>query len=589
MALTGKKMDKLLTQNLNRLWSSLIIDEFIKNSITHFYLSPGMRNAPLIAALTHFQNFTPYLKIIVCMDERAAAYRALGFSKATGLPAVILCTSGSAMANYFPAIVEAKKSNLPLIVLSADRPTELTFCDDNQTIDQVKFFGDYVQGEMSLGVPSEDISPLALTSTLSNLIHKSLFPQKGPVHFNCAFREPLEDTFLPIDSHYKELARIQIARSGPSTRYLALETAPSKEALQVVADILKQSQNGLLVIGSLNPYESTTDVESFAKLLKWPVYFDVSSSLKYAFNLNDGSIPTFDHPELQAALIARPPDTVFHIGGRLTSKHYYSFLKNVPEINLVTLNLNKEKEDPSHHTKLRINAHINSTLKQLHSLLKDSALVSSALSLNLESFTREKIKLIDQSPLSYPAVSKFIIDNIKDGSILYIGNSTVVRSFDAYFSYDVKKKLTIATNRGASGIEGFIASAAGFIDGALKEVYLIVGDVAFIHDLNSLLFLKNITVPLKIILINNDGGGIFTLMPIHKEKAVLDLITSPHGQKFDKIASAFNLDYLAVYSREEMNAKFNELEKKQHHCLMEVFIDHDVNKSVYDQLKTIKS
>jgi len=582
-------MEKLLTNNLNRLWSALIIDEFIKNSITHFYLSPGMRNAPLIAALTHFQQFYPEIKIFVCMDERAAAYRALGFSKASGKPAVILCTSGSALANYFPAIVEAKKSNLPLIVLSADRPSELTFCDDNQTIDQVKFFGGYVQGEMGLGTPSEDISPLALTSSLSNLIHKSLFPQKGPVHFNCAFREPLEDTISAIDSEYVKLARIQISRHGASTRYLSLETAPSKDSLQAVAEILKQSKNGLLVIGSLNPYESTAEVEAFVRLLKWPVYFDVSSSLKYTFNLNDGSIPTFDHPELQAALIKNPPDTVFHIGGRLTSKHYYSFLKSVPEINLVTLNLNKEKEDPSHHTKLRINAHINSTLKQLHSLLKDIPLVSSALALDLESFTRDKIKLIDQSPLSYPALSKYIIDHIKNESILYIGNSTVVRSFDAYFSYDVRKKLTIATNRGASGIEGFIASAAGFVDGAQKEVYLIVGDVAFIHDMNSLLFLKTLNLPLKIILINNDGGGIFTLMPIQNEKAVLDLITSPHGQKFNKIAEAFNLDYIAVNDRSELDQKFKELENKRHHCLMEVFIDHDINKGVYDQLKTIKS
>lgn len=581
-------MQKLLTNNINRLWSSLIVDEFCKNNITHFYLSPGMRNAPLIAALAHFQQFSKELKLIVCMDERAAGYRALGFTKATGRPAVLLCTSGSAMANYFPAVVEAKKSNLPLIILSADRPTELTFCDDNQTIDQIKFFGDYIQGEMGLGVPTEAISPLALTSSLSNLIHKSLFPQKGPVHFNCAFREPLEDTSVEIASDYVELARIQINRSGPSTKYLSLETAPSAESLQEVAGELARSKSGLLVIGSLNPYESTAEVEAFVKLLKWPVYFDVSSSLKYSFNLNDQALPTFDHPELQDALINNPPDTVFHIGGRLTSKHYYSFLKKVPEINLITLSLNKEKEDPSHHTKVRINAHINSTLAQLNTILKNKTLESKPLTLNLESFTRQKIKLIDESPLSYPLVSKTIIDQIKDNSVLYIGNSTVVRSFDAYFSHEIRKNITVATNRGASGIEGFIASSCGFIDGTQKEVYLVVGDVAFIHDLNSLLFLKELKTPLKIILVNNDGGGIFTLLPIQKEKNVLDYITSPHGQKFEAITKAFGIDYLAVNKAIELKTKFAQLQASTNHCLMEIFVDHTTNKTVYDQLKTIK-
>lgn len=581
-------MEKLLTQNINRVWSSLIVDEFIKNNITHFYLSPGMRNAPLIAALAHFQEFTPALQIILCMDERAAAYRALGYTKATGLPAVLLCTSGTAMANYMPAVVEAKKSNLPLIILSADRPSEMTFCDDNQTIDQIKFFGDFIQGEMALGAPSVEINPLALTSSLSNLIHKSLFPQKGPVHLNSPFREPLEDTIVKIPEDYLMLAKIQINRTGPSTRYVELETRPNKNTLQEIAGILENSRTGLLVIGSLATYESGLVVEEFVKKLGWPCYFDVSSSLKYAFNLNDDALPTFDHPEFQQELIKNPPETVFHIGGRLTSKHYYSFLKQVPTVNLITLSQNKEKEDPSHHTKIRLNAHINSTLESLMANFTEKKLGKKKLPLDFEAFTKSKIKLIDNGPLAYPGISKTIIDHINDGSILYIGNSTVVRSFDAYFSYDNRKKLTVATNRGVSGIEGFIASSAGFIDGSQKEVYLVIGDVAFIHDLNSLYFLKNLKIPLKIILVNNDGGGIFTLLPISKEKKVMDYITSPHGQTFDKIAEAFGLSYTRVSKREELLPEFMNLQNKNHHCLMEIIINHQTNKEVYDLLKTIK-
>ncbi len=441
-------MEKLLSQNINRIWSSLIIDEFQKNKITQFYLSPGMRNAPLIAALVHLQKINTKINICLCIDERGASYRALGYSKATGLPAVLICTSGTAMANYMPAVVEAKKSNLPLIVLSADRPAELTFCDDNQTIDQTKFFGDFIQGQMNLGSPTIEISPLAMTSSLSNLIHKSLFPQKGPVHFNCAFREPLEDTLVAVPAEYLELAKIQIERSGPSTKYVNLETTPDKSSIDEIAEILKNSKTGLLVIGSLAPYESTDVVREFVKKLNWPTYFDVSSSLKYTFNLSDGALPTFDHPEFQADLIKNPPETVFHIGGRLTSKHYYSFLKKVPKINLMTLSLNLEKEDPSHHTKIRINSHINSTLESIMLRFDGMKLPKKTLSLDFETFTKAKIKLIDEGSLAYPSISKMIIDNIPDNSTLYIGNSTVVRTFDASFHMKIEKTsmwpLTVA-------------------------------------------------------------------------------------------------------------------------------------------------
>ncbi len=581
-------MEKLLSQNINRIWSSLIIDEFVKNGITQFYLSPGMRNAPLIAAMVHLQKFDKKIEIVLCIDERGASYRALGYSKATGKPAVLICTSGTAMANYMPAVVEAKKSNLPLIVLSADRPAELTFCDDNQTIDQTKFFGDFIQGQMNLGSPTIEISPLAMTSSLSNLIHKSLFPQKGPVHFNCAFREPLEDTVIPVPADYLSLAKIQIERTGPSTRYVNLETTPSKSAVTEIAELLKNSKTGLLVVGSLAPHESTATVQEFVKLLNWPTYFDVSSSLKYAFNLNDGALPTFDHPEFQADLVNNPPETVFHIGGRLTSKHYYSFLKKVPQINLITLSLNLEKEDPSHHTKIRLNSSINSTLESIMGYFDGMKLPKKTLALDFEAFTKSKIKLIDDGPLAYPSISKIIIDHIPDNSTLYIGNSTVVRTFDAYFSYDNRKNIKVATNRGVSGIEGFIASTAGYIDGSQKETYLIVGDVAFIHDLNSLLFLKDIKTPMKIIVVNNDGGGIFTLLPINKEKSVLDYISSPHGQNFKKTAESFGIDYVGVSNRSEFLEAFKSMQTKNHHTIMEVFFDHEINKGVYDQLRTIK-
>jgi 2-succinyl-5-enolpyruvyl-6-hydroxy-3-cyclohexene-1-carboxylate synthase len=584
-------MNKLLDQNINRIWSSLIIDEILKNNIDTFYLSPGMRNAPLIAALVHLKQFYPTLTIHLCVDERAASYRALGYSKATSKPSVLICTSGTAMANYMPAVIESKKSNLPLIIISADRPSELTFCDDNQTIDQTKFYGQFIQGELNLGAPSIDISPLAMTSSLSNLIHKALYPQMGPVHFNCPFREPLEDTVTSIPLEYKKLAENQILRKGPSTEYLKLETRLSENALIKLKDEIIKVKTGLLIIGSLGANEDKEVIKSFIKHLNWPTYFDVSSSLKYEFNLNKESpivnFPTFDHPEVQEDLLRDPPDTIIHIGGRLTSKHYYTYLKQVPGINLITISLNKEKEDPSHHTKIRVNADIASTLQDLIKII-GTYHYQSKLNISFDQFALKKIDIINKGPLSFPKISKTIIDHIKNQSILYLGNSTAVRSFDSYFSYENKKEITIATNRGVSGIEGFMAGATGLIDGLKKEVYLVIGDITFIHDLNSLYFLKQIKIPLKIILINNFSGGIFTLLPIHKEKDVLNYVASPHDIKFENAAKLVDIKYLSVNHEDELKSKFLELQNLNEHALLEIFLDNDINKSVYDQLRTIK-
>lgn len=170
-------------------------------------------------------------------------------------------------------------------------------------MDQIKLYGDYIQGELNLGAPSEDISPLALTSSISNLIHKALFPQKGPVHFNIPFREPLEAIEREINKDYLELAGLQINRSDASTKYVSINTIPTKNEIESIANTLASTKKGLLVIGSLNPYDDVSPVREIIKSLNWTTYFDVSSSLKFEFNLLENALPTFDHPEIQAELI----------------------------------------------------------------------------------------------------------------------------------------------------------------------------------------------------------------------------------------------------------------------------------------------
>lgn len=586
-------MDK--ANNINRLHSKIIVDELIKNGITQFYISPGMRNAPLIAAISDQKEKNSRCHYEICIDERAGAYRALGYAKATGRPAVLVCTSGTALANYFPAVIEASKSKLPLFIISCDRPIELVLSDDNQTIDQTKIFGSFVQGQISLEAPHTLMPPRALASAISNLVYKMSFPQMAPVHLNLPFRSPLENTELPIDSNYQSEAENIFNNSLPATRYTTPQIDLDVDSIFEMAQLLKSSQRGMLAIGGLPPYLDKSVLIEFVEKLNFPTYFDVGSSLKYLFPIPSQAIPTFDHPEFQEELLKNPPDLVFHIGDRITSSQYYTAIKHAPKTQVISLNQSREKEDPAHVVGLKINAPIISTIKKLLAIIEENKSLHFAqnkfYSLNefKEKMARKKIEYINQAALSYPVVTKTIIENIEENAFLYIGNSTAIRSFDAFFSMDLRKHLTIAVNRGVSGIEGAIASAVGAMDGIKKDVYLALGDISLMHDLNSLYFLKNLPYALKIIVINNKGGGIFTLLPIAQEKNVLDIITSPHEESFELIAKSFQLPYFEVSNKETLKEQFLEFANLKTSAIMEINVSHNINKEVYDFLKTIKN
>jgi 2-succinyl-5-enolpyruvyl-6-hydroxy-3-cyclohexene-1-carboxylate synthase len=237
---------------------------------------------------------------------------------------------------------------------------------------------------------------------------------------------------------------------------------------------------------------------------------------------------------------------------------------------------------------MRVNGNIHSIVDELTKLLQQSPIRPHRLPCNFKNFIENKRKIIEDAPLSYPSISKMVIESLIDSSILYIANSTAVRSFDSYCSTSARKQFSVATNRGVSGIEGFIASACGYMDGIKKDVYLIVGDISLMHDLNSLYFLPGLENNLKIILINNFGGGIFTLLPISQEEEVLSLITSPHRENFKKIADNFNLHYLKVTEVSALSSALIELQNLKRHAILEIFVDHQLNKAVYDQLRTIK-
>lgn len=489
-------MKKLLDQNINRLWASLIIDELVKQGAEHFYCSPGMRNAPFLSVLSARND----VQLHSVIDERSAAFCALGQSKTSGIPSVLLCTSGTAAANYYPAIIEASKTNSPLIVLTADRPAHIVMVDDNQTIWQRNLFGQFCSPTIELGPPSESVSPAALTRAVSSLYLESI---NGPVHFNQSFDEPLDGTIQPIDENYLRQAEKIFNQSSPKTRKLKPITSLPSEILELI----EASTTPLLVIGGL---KHSLEKGPIRELINhWPglVNLDITSELKYEFPNNEKIIPSFDHPEVFQAISQTKPDLVVHLGARSTSKFLYRFLKANPPKELWNVSSSKHTHDPSFETTLDICICPAEFADALNTKL------SSERKFNFETgpWMQKKAELIESGPMSIPLVSKTLIENIPNESLLVIGNSTAIRSFDYYLSHDTSKSLSVISQRGASGIEGHISTALGVSHAQDKDVYLVLGDIAFMHDLNALALLSSVKRNIKIIVLNNRCGGIFHL------------------------------------------------------------------------------
>lgn len=569
---------KLLEENPNRLVSSLLIAELVKNGITHFYVSPGMRNAPLLSALKNNNK----AKIFLGIDERAQAYRAMGSTKASGIPSVLICTSGTAMLNYAPALAEAAKNKTSLIVLTADRPDELIWSDANQTMEQNDLYS-------RLGIPSwklpttDDHFPLrSFLSRVNLFIDQS---RSGtPIHFNIPFREPLDGKKVEISTERLSEARELFLAEKPQNQFLK-DSTPINYELEKY--FLKK--NGLLVIGELPPNTPREALKELVTQTKWPVFLDVLSGLKYDFSMSDGAIPTFDHPEVMEYFKKNKPEVVIHVGGRMTSKHYHRFLDENPEIEILHIsNKTGVNHSPLNAKYLREVAPDRWASQLIEHCHQDEQTAFDTTP--WIEFVAKKRELIENSQLCYPLISKTLIESLPEVCDLYVANSTVIRSFDSYAGFESYKDIRAIGHRGVSGIEGFMAATQGLRESSDHgPVVLVIGDVSFLHDLNSLALLEKEGRPLLIVLVNNYGGGIFSLLPLEKGEEILPLMSTPHEFIFEEIIKSFHHDYKKITDKSELKPAIEEFNQKTSGVqIIEVMVDNDNNTKVYQNLRTVR-
>lgn len=556
--------------NINRLWTGLLIDLLTKREHKHFFTSPGLRNAPILSSIVKNQNAISYSGI----DERAMAYRALGHAKATGKASVLVCTSGTALANYLPAVIEAYKTNIPLIIISADRPRRLVERGDNQSIEQTNIFGPFVRGELNLEAPTLDTSPQEFVDTLCRFLSDQTI--KAPVHINMPFDEPLDLSLDKTTDKYRE-----------ACAKVTLPTQIKKDGHEYELPKLETSRKTLIVVGPIPEYQDTAIIKKLIKSSKLPCLLDIGSGLKFSDIDNSMVLPSFEHPEIQQLLEENAPEQIIHVGGRLASKHYYSFLKNNAAVKLLLIGNEGHFTHPADSPTWEIKASIESFCEKA---LKENYLEKqSAYLFDGRHIIGKKEDIIENSNFSFPSISKSLVEIIPNHSALYLGNSTTIRSFDAFASTrDHKKEIKVLTHRGASGIEGLNAAALGFSEISKGLVTLVLGDISFMHDLNSLLMLKDLKIPLVIIVVNNKGGGIFRHLPIAKDTETLPLITTEHELNFKGLCSWLNINYKNVENISDFKSAYENFVKSESVCVIEASIDQEVNISVYNRLKTLK-
>ncbi|MCT7994437.1 2-succinyl-5-enolpyruvyl-6-hydroxy-3-cyclohexene-1-carboxylic-acid synthase [Laspinema olomoucense] len=545
-------------RNTNTVWASILAETFQRLGLTTAIVCPGSRSTPLtVAFATH-----PHIEAIPILDERSASFLALGQAKQTGKPVVLVCTSGTAGANFYPAIIEAKESRVPLLILTADRPPEMRDCHSGQTIDQIKLYGHYPNWQTELATPSLELKQLRyLRQTLIHAWEKTLFPVPGPVHLNLPFRDPLAPFPEPQAA---DLA----ATFQPEEFFTHLPPSPpSPLSPPSPPSPLQQWQNcqrGIIIAGIAqpqNPRDYCQAIAHLSKTLNWPVLAEGLSPLRNYADLNPYLISTYDFI-LRNPIIAEKltPEMAIQIGELPTSKTLRSWLETTQPLTFLVTESDRNL-DPLHGHTIPLRMAIDSLAASLNPIPPNP---SPTLYLqqwcNSERQTREKIDTTLSSipHLIEPKVAWLISQHLPPKTPLFIANSMPVRDIE-YFWKPGNRHIRPFVNRGANGIDGTLSTALGIAHRHQSSVML-TGDLALLHDTNGFLIRQYFQGHLTIILINNNGGGIFGMLPIAKfDPPFTEFFATPQNINFARLCACYDIEYQRIESWQQLQSLLNPL------------------------------
>jgi 2-succinyl-5-enolpyruvyl-6-hydroxy-3-cyclohexene-1-carboxylate synthase len=575
-----------LKYGVNHLWSQLVIEELVRCGVTTLCISPGSRSTPLVIAAAE----NPQARTVVHTDERGAAFYAMGYAKATGLPAALICTSGTAVANYFPAVIEASQSAVPILILSSDRPVELRDTRSPQTINQVNIFGDYVRWHFDLPAPDTALSPSFLLTTIDQAVYRAVRRPAGPVQINCQFREPLissqEEGYW--DQYLSVLDPWQKARR-PFTTYAKCQSVPSMEDLDRIGKMIDSSNNGLLIAGQLSAGTDKEAIIRLASKLGWPLLADINSGIRFVRSASVDARDVTAHYDLYLRMERFrkkfSPDLILHMGGMPVSKALNQYVEE-SHAEYVVINSHPFRQDPMFKVTQRIETNPGRFAKQLSERIRKSASGLTGIFSQAEEISRTVIRdsVMALDDITEWAASHIIFETAIEGSGIYLGNSLPVREADAFAACS-GKGLAIGCNRGANGIDGTIASGIGFAEGLNRPSTLLIGDLTVLHDINSLSLTKKIKAPVTVVVLNNDGGGIFSFLPVAKLTEYFETyFATPHGLKFRSAAELFGLPYESPESLSSFRSAYQRSIDSGSSSIIELHTKRDKNRAEHEMI-----
>lgn len=556
--------------NVNHLWGKLIVEELFRSGIDYFVICPGSRSTPLAIAVAENAE----CRKTVHFDERGAAFLALGYGKATRRPAAVICTSGTAAANFYPAVIEASQSRVPLIVLTADRPPELRDSGALQTIDQVKLFGSYARWFADLPTPSTEISPAYLLSTIAYAVAAASGNPAGPVHLNCMFRDPLAPLGeLKSYSEYLQPLASWLKCERPFTEYAIGSPQAATGDIARLAESLAAARRGVLVAGALTSSTDATAIVALAEHLDWPLLADVSSGVRFAGSAAPQIITQHDLYLRSEAITRRlEPDLILHLGAPPLSKSLQRYLTS-SEAELVIVDAAPLQLDPTHSAGKRLIAAPAIVAQALAEQLEMKPSPLLAAFQKLDEIAREQLseaalgKTADVHELS---IAESVLRSASENRAVFVASSMPLRLAEMA-AVAGGAAASVGANRGANGIDGTIATAIGFATGAGTPVTLLIGDLAALHDLNSLALLRNADQPVTIVCLNNDGGGIFSHLPVARIEAHFEeVFGTPHGRSLRAACDMFDVKYHAPKTLKDFTTVYRASLKSRKSALIEV-------------------
>lgn len=568
------------TAHNNLRWADLLVEECVRHGVDTFYAAPGSRSTPLIMAVSRH----PSAQLFIHVDERATAFMALGYGRATNRPAAWITTSGTALANGYPAIVEASMEAVPMLLLTADRPPELRDTDANQTIRQDRIFGSHVRWFVDVPPPTEDIPIKWLLTTVGEAVHRS---QTGPVHVNCMFRKPLvpEASDTPDRDAWWRGEKQRMASPGwkrwtetnnPFTTHLKPHSCDNA-VLDDVDARLRKAEHPLVVFGRLrgNPEDIRAAASAFLARYGAVGVADIGSQLRLGID-ETGILPSIDAVLYGQPVESLTPDLIIQFGATPVSRRLVEW---APDALRIVVDHRPRRIDPLSRGGLRVEWDAIAVLKGLAARsntpeVHDTSSWQDAWH-PIESAVRAWLDQDLGEELTEQRTARDLSRLVPEDAALIVASSNPVRHLDQFAATD-GANVPVSVNRGASGIDGTLATACGFSDGSGRRPVILTGDLALLHDMTSLaLCAKRNAV---VVVINNDGGGIFSYLPIREHEEVFEpWFGTPHGMDFRAAAQQFGMGYHHTENSAAFGSVVEAAFQRKKAVLIEVTTDREAN------------